>query len=108
MSGALKHNDTVHVLFDRPGRVFLEIKHNLRIFGNVWSLNGILIFRGSPHVFRSLCCSLTYLQIILECLRKSSLLEALTPAIYGTVNSQYRIRTLSPPPDQITAACDPL
>ena len=55
MSGALKHNDTVHVLFDRPGRVFLEIKHNLRIFGNVWLLNGVLIFRGSPHVFRSLC-----------------------------------------------------
>lgn len=45
LSGALKHNDTVHVLFDWPGRVFLEIKHNLRIFGNVWSLNGILIFR---------------------------------------------------------------
>ena len=34
--------------------MFLEIKSNLQIFGNVWSLNGSLIFRGSPHVFRSL------------------------------------------------------
>ncbi|KAH8978122.1 hypothetical protein EDB86DRAFT_3249238, partial [Lactarius hatsudake] len=44
-SGALDHNGIVYVLFDRPGRVFLTTEHKLRIFGNVWSLNGSLIFR---------------------------------------------------------------
>ncbi|KAI9432323.1 hypothetical protein H4582DRAFT_1104928 [Lactarius indigo] len=44
--GAFEHNDTVYVLFDRPGRVFLTTEHKLRIFGNVWSLNGSLIFRN--------------------------------------------------------------
>ncbi|KAH9033762.1 hypothetical protein EDB85DRAFT_1050880 [Lactarius pseudohatsudake] len=48
--GALKHNDTVYVLFDGPGRVFLDIEHKLRIFGNVWSLNGSLIFRDRSGV----------------------------------------------------------
>jgi hypothetical protein len=46
-SVALEHNGTVFVRFDGPSRVFLDIGPNLRIFGNVWSLNGILIFRGS-------------------------------------------------------------
>ncbi|KAF8261991.1 hypothetical protein EI94DRAFT_1872922 [Lactarius quietus] len=36
-SGALEHNGTIYVLFNRSGR--------LMIFGNVWSLNGLLIFR---------------------------------------------------------------
>ena len=50
-SGALEHNDTLYVLFDRPGRVFLETEHwhKPRIFGNIWLLNGLLIFRGLPH-----------------------------------------------------------
>ncbi|KAH8978124.1 hypothetical protein EDB86DRAFT_981500 [Lactarius hatsudake] len=43
--GALEHNDTVYVLFDRPCRVFLDTEHKPRIFGNVWSLNGHLVFR---------------------------------------------------------------
>ena len=47
--GALEHNDTVYVLFDGPGRVFLH-EPKLRIFCNVWSLNGFLIFRGSHHL----------------------------------------------------------
>ena len=46
ISGKLKHNDTVYVLVDRPGRVYLEIEHKPRIFGNVWLLNGCLLFRG--------------------------------------------------------------
>ncbi|KAI9440444.1 hypothetical protein H4582DRAFT_2097302, partial [Lactarius indigo] len=49
-SGALEHNDTVYVLFDRPGRVFLDNEHKPRIFGNVWSLNGFLIFRDNSGV----------------------------------------------------------
>ncbi|KAH9066569.1 hypothetical protein EDB87DRAFT_436231 [Lactarius vividus] len=49
-SGALEHNDTVYVLFDRPGRVFLSIEHKHRIFGNVWFLNGCLIFRDNSGV----------------------------------------------------------
>ncbi len=49
-SGALEHNDTVYVLFDGPSRVFLDTERRPRIFSNVWSLNGTLIFRGSRHV----------------------------------------------------------
>ncbi|KAI9452685.1 hypothetical protein BJY52DRAFT_1225982 [Lactarius psammicola] len=49
-SGALEHNDTVYVLFDRPCRVFLDTEHKPRIFGNVWSLNGLLVFRDSSGV----------------------------------------------------------
>ncbi|KAH9033793.1 hypothetical protein EDB85DRAFT_1052527 [Lactarius pseudohatsudake] len=49
-SGALEHNCTVYVLFDKPGRVFLTTEHKLRIFGNVWSLNGSLIFRDRSGV----------------------------------------------------------
>ncbi|KAI9432326.1 hypothetical protein H4582DRAFT_1105147 [Lactarius indigo] len=51
--GALEHNDTVYVLFDRPNRVFLDTEHKPRIFGNVWSLNGCLVFRGLRHVSRA-------------------------------------------------------
>ncbi|KAI9438954.1 hypothetical protein H4582DRAFT_2142090 [Lactarius indigo] len=49
-SGALEHNDTVYVLFDGPGRVFFHNKRNPRIFANVWSLNGSLIFRDCSGV----------------------------------------------------------
>ncbi|KAH9172507.1 hypothetical protein EDB89DRAFT_885780 [Lactarius sanguifluus] len=49
-SGALEHNDTVYVLFNRPCSIFLDIHHQLRIFDNVWSLNGFLIFRDSSGV----------------------------------------------------------
>jgi hypothetical protein len=47
---ALEHNSTVFVLFDGPSSVFLDIECNIRIFCNVWSLNGVLIFRGSRHI----------------------------------------------------------
>ena len=50
-SVGLGHNGTVYVLFDGMSRVFLDIGLDLRIFCNVWSLNGVLIFRGSCHVF---------------------------------------------------------
>ncbi len=53
-SRALEHNDTVYVLFDRPCRVFLDTEKKPRIFGNVWLLNGSLIFRGLCRV--SLFC----------------------------------------------------
>jgi hypothetical protein len=48
----LRHplQDTVYVLFDRPSRVFLHAEHKSRIFGNIWMLNGSLIFRGLCHV----------------------------------------------------------
>jgi hypothetical protein len=50
--GALEHNDTVYILFDRPGRVFLDTEPKPSIFGNVWSLNGFPIFRGLDHISR--------------------------------------------------------
>ncbi|KAH9169794.1 hypothetical protein EDB89DRAFT_2231094 [Lactarius sanguifluus] len=43
----LRSNDTVYVLVDRPGRVFLKTGHRNRMFGNVWMLNGALIFKDS-------------------------------------------------------------
>ncbi|KAH9021822.1 hypothetical protein EDB85DRAFT_2293351 [Lactarius pseudohatsudake] len=46
ISGTLEQNDTIYVLFDRPGRVFLDTEHERQIFGNVWSLNGSLFFRN--------------------------------------------------------------
>jgi hypothetical protein len=52
-SVALEHNSTIYVLFDGPSRVFLDMGRNLRIFCNVWSLNGVLIFRGSCHILPS-------------------------------------------------------
>ena len=48
-SGALEHNDTVYILFDWPCRVFLDTEHKSRVFGNIWLLNGSLIFRGLCH-----------------------------------------------------------
>ncbi|KAI9456028.1 hypothetical protein BJY52DRAFT_607568 [Lactarius psammicola] len=41
----LRSNDTVYVLVDRPSRVFLKTGHKNRTFGNVWMLNGTLIFK---------------------------------------------------------------
>jgi hypothetical protein len=46
-SVALENNGTILVLFDGPSCVFLDIRPNIRIFCNVWSLNGVLILRGS-------------------------------------------------------------
>ena len=72
-SGELERNDTVYVLFDSPCRVFLNLEDRAQIFGNVWSLNGLLVFRGLFHVFLTSLFSLTYFQIVLECLREKDL-----------------------------------
>ena len=45
--------ETIYVLVDRPGRVFLETKPANRSFGNVWRLNGVMIFKGLCQVFFS-------------------------------------------------------
>ena len=51
----LKPHDTVYVLVDKPGCVFIESKGGKRRFGNVWALNGTLIFKGlCPLVSRPL------------------------------------------------------
>ena len=51
----LKPHDTVYVLVDRPGCVFVESKWEKQRFGNVWALNGTLIFKGlCPLVSRPL------------------------------------------------------
>jgi len=49
LSTALKPHDTVYILVDRPGRVFLETEGEKRRFGNVWMLNGTLIFKSLRH-----------------------------------------------------------
>ncbi|KAN0133623.1 hypothetical protein V8E53_008570 [Lactarius tabidus] len=45
LSKALKSHDTVYVLVDRPGRMFLETEGEKRSFGNVWTLNDTLILK---------------------------------------------------------------
>ncbi|KAH9018838.1 hypothetical protein EDB84DRAFT_636918 [Lactarius hengduanensis] len=50
LSLALKPHDTVYVLVDRPGHMFLETEGGSRRFGNVWMLNGTLIFKDSSGV----------------------------------------------------------
>jgi hypothetical protein len=37
----------VHVLTDRPGRVYLESGQDTRAFGNVWQPKDAIIFKGS-------------------------------------------------------------
>jgi hypothetical protein len=46
LGAVLKPYDTVYVLVDRPGRIFIETGVERRGFGNVWMLNGTLIFKG--------------------------------------------------------------
>jgi len=43
---APKPNATIYVLVDQPRRVFLETRHDTRIFGNVFVLNDVMIFKG--------------------------------------------------------------
>lgn len=59
-SGVLENDDTVYVLFDGPGRVIIDTEDQLRVFCNVWSLNGFLIFRGWRSFSSSDSCLLTY------------------------------------------------
>ena len=77
-SAAVAHNDTVYILLDGPGRVFFETEHRLRIYCNVWSLNGFLIFRGARHFTLSLfLLSDVIFQIVLGHLKEDDLLEVL-------------------------------
>lgn len=48
----LNGQNTVYVLVENPGlgRIYLEVEAKNRIFGNVWTLNGVLIFKGEPNV----------------------------------------------------------
>jgi hypothetical protein len=43
-------NSTIYVLVDRPSRVFLETEEETRIFGNVYMLKDVMIFKGSSSV----------------------------------------------------------
>jgi hypothetical protein len=43
-------NSTVYVLVDRPSRVFLETEQETRIFGNVYMLKDVMIFKGSSDI----------------------------------------------------------
>jgi hypothetical protein len=54
---APKPNATIYVLVDQPRRVFLETRHGTRIFGNVFVLNDVMIFKGMFEVsFFSVLC----------------------------------------------------
>lgn len=41
----------IHVLTDKPGRVYLETPRHSRAFGNVWVPNDTIIFKGSYPAF---------------------------------------------------------
>ena len=57
---APKPNATIYVLVGQPGRVpvFLETRHDTRVFGNVFVLNDVMIFKGMFEVIFTLCCIL--------------------------------------------------
>ena len=100
ISGVLEHTNTVYLLFDRPGRVFLHTKLQSRIFGNIWLLNSSLIFRGLYHVPCLVTFSLIYFQIALGYLRESDLSEPLVhDIIYDTLNSPWCTTAPSSVPD---------
>ena len=64
--------EKVYVLTDNPSRrVYLETARNRRAFGNVWSLNKVIIFKGSrlPNRFFFLFAFLTPPQTSVENLR---------------------------------------
>jgi hypothetical protein len=42
----LRPNDTIYVLVDQPRRVFLDTRRETRIFGNVFTLKDVMIFKG--------------------------------------------------------------
>lgn len=50
-------NATIYVLVDQPRRVFLETKHDTRIFGNVFVSNDVMIYKGMyASLFFSVLC----------------------------------------------------
>jgi hypothetical protein len=42
----LRPNATIYVLIDQPRRVFLKTRQETRIFGNVFMLKDVMIFKG--------------------------------------------------------------
>jgi hypothetical protein len=88
LSISLKPHDTVYVLVDRPGRVFIETGGEWRGFGNVWMLNGTLIFKGLRHLSAS-PISLMSFQIAREYSRENNSSEMVAQtATGGAMKSQ--------------------
>jgi hypothetical protein len=59
------HQGMIDVLTNDVRRVFLECSPERRVFDNVWTINGILIFKGSCVVFLfspKLTCFQTFLE----------------------------------------------
>lgn len=46
----LKHNATIYVLIDQPRLVFLETENVSRVFGNVFRLKDVMIFKGLSNI----------------------------------------------------------
>ena len=81
-SMALKPHDTIYVLIDRPGRVFIESEGERRGFGNVWTLNGTLIFKGLRHFSVSPTALISF-QTALECSKENNSSEMLASKVTG-------------------------
>jgi hypothetical protein len=58
----LEHNATIYVLVDQPRRVFLETEQVSRVFGNVFMLKDVMIFKGLSNIPFYLYVALTTLQ----------------------------------------------
>ena len=93
----LKAHDTVYVLVDGPECVFVERKGEKRRFGNVWALNGTLIFKGLCPLLSRPLHSDTF-QTAPESLRGNSPSEASVFELAGGTPSCF--------PDWIIVPCD--
>ena len=58
----LKHNTTIYVLIDQPKLVLLETEHVSRVFGNVFRVKDIMIFKGLSNISFYFYVTLTTLQ----------------------------------------------
>ena len=71
----LKRNATIYVLIDQPKLLFLETEHVSRVFGNVFRLKGVMIFKGLSNIPFHPYVTLTTLQTFTGYLRENQQLE---------------------------------
>ena len=66
-------NATIYVLIDQPRLVSLETEHVSRVFGNVFRLKDVMIFKGLSNISFYLYVTLTTLhwQTFTGCLREN-------------------------------------
>lgn len=71
-------SSTIYVLINQPNRLFLENQQQTQIFGNIFVVNDVMIFKGLSNYLFSPCRSLTSLQISTGYLRENQWLGPLS------------------------------